>query len=105
MMLTINGEIWTIVFVDSTHEKLVKPDGSVTVGTCHRPSNTIYLSKELKGNALRKVLRHEIAHAVMRSYELELTYVEEELVAGVIDVFGDEVIALTDNVYELIKGR
>ena len=104
-MLTINGEIWTIVFVDSTHEKLIKPDGTVAAGVCHRSSNTIYLSKELKGNSLRKVLRHEIAHAVMRSYELELTYVEEELVAGVIDVFGDEVITLTNNVYKLIKGR
>ena len=104
-MMTINGDIWTIIFVDSTHEMLIKPDGTVTVGACHRPSYTIYLSKELKGNSLRKVLRHEIAHAVMRSYELELTYEEEELVAGVLDVFSDEVVALTNNVYELIKGR
>ena len=101
-MLTINGEIWTIIFVDATHEKLRKPDGTVTVGACHRPSNTIYLSKELQGVSLKKVLRHEITHAVMRSYEVELTYEQEELIAGIFSVFGDEIVDLTNNLYELL---
>lgn len=104
-MLTINGEVWNLIFVDSTHRMLIKPDGTMAVAACHRPSNTIYLSKELKGNSLRKVLRHELTHAVMLSYELELTYGEEELIAGVFDVFGDEVITLTNMLYELLKGR
>jgi hypothetical protein len=46
---------------------------------------------------VKKVLTHEITHAAMFSYNVDLTYRQEELVAMLIDTYGHEIINLTNN--------
>ena len=50
------------------------PNGKYTVGVCDDKIKTIYLSNRLKGSLLKKVLCHELVHAAMFSYNVELDY-------------------------------
>ncbi len=53
---------------------------------------------------LKKVLCHEIVHAAMFSYNVELTLEQEELVADLIATYGEEIIEVTDQMFKKIKG-
>ena len=52
---------------------------------------------------IKKVLCHEIVHAVMFSYNVDLSYQEEEIVADLISTYGNEIIRLTELTYDNIK--
>ena len=66
-MYYINGEGWRVVLVNPEHPSLVRPDGSITVGSCDDVTKTIYISDNIDGAFLRKVLCHELVHAAMFS--------------------------------------
>lgn len=72
-MFIINGINWKIVFVVSDFPLLQRIDGTFTIGACDNLTRTIYLSDTLSGPLLRKVLCHEITHAAMFSYNVDLT--------------------------------
>lgn len=98
-MFTINGRTWRIVAVPSNSYKLIRPDGSISVAACENETNTIYLNHLLRGSFLRKVLCHEITHAAMFSYHVSLTLEQEELLADLLATYGDEIIAITNQVF------
>jgi hypothetical protein len=50
----------------------------------------------------KKVLTHEITHASMFSYDVDLCPRQEELVAILIDTYGQEIIALTNQIFKLL---
>ena len=104
-MFIINGEIWYIEYVPANDIILLRPDGVQTVGVCDDITKTIYLSEELYGDFLKKVLAHEITHAAMFSYDVFLTYEQEELVADLIATFGEEIIDITNLIFNQIRGR
>lgn len=104
-MFIINGEIWYIEYVPANDIILLRPDGVWTVGMCDDITKTIYLSEELYGDFLKKVLAHEITHAAMFSYDVFLTYDQEELVADLIATFGEEIIDITNLIFNQIRGR
>lgn len=47
----------------------------------------------------KKVLCHEITHAAMFSYNVNLDYSQEELVADLISTYGDEIIEVTNRIF------
>ena len=102
-MFEINGETWYLMFVSPGHYELTRSDGSVTVGMCDNDTKTIYLDKTLDNARMRKVLAHEITHAAMFSYDINLCPCQEELVAILIDTYGQEIISLTNRISEYIK--
>ena len=107
-MFIINGELWKAVFVDPRHPALLKPNGDFAIGACDDFSKTIYLSKNLSGDYLKKVLCHEITHAVMFSFNIEMPLPQEELFAELTATFGEEVIKMTNILFSRIlkrKGR
>ncbi len=53
---------------------------------------------------LKKVLCHEIVHAAMFSYNVDLTLEQEELVADLIATYGEEIIEITNQMFKKIKG-
>ena len=73
-------------------------NGEYTIGACDNKTKTIYLSNKLRGPLLKKVLCHEIVHAAMFSYGVPLTYRQEEIVASVIDTYGEGIINLTNRI-------
>ena len=96
-MFIINGESWNVVFVDPWHPMLLKPDGEYAIGACDDYSNTIFLSKNLSGDRLKRVLCHEITHAALFSYRVKMPLVQEEFFAELTTLFGEEIIKTTSS--------
>lgn len=71
-MLNINGEDWRVVLVSPTHPALYRGDGSLTIGACDDGTKTIYIKDGLPPWKAKKVLCHELCHACMFSYDVEL---------------------------------
>ena len=103
-MFTINGKLWRVLFVDPRHSMLLKPDGTYAIGACDDNSNCIYLSNQLTGGLLRKVLCHEITHAMMFSYNITMSRQQEELFAELMSKYGKNIIELTEKELKR-KGR
>lgn len=83
-MFTVNGETWNIKFVDPYDNMLLTPNGRFTVGSTDDVTKTIYLSNELSGDFLKKVLTHEIIHAYIFSYNIYLDIMQEEMICDMI---------------------
>ena len=58
----------------------------------------------LEGALLRKVLCHEITHAAMFSYNVDLSIEQEELIADLISTYGDEIIYITNKIFNKLNG-
>ena len=104
-MFIINGEQWKLLFVPKTHVALLKPNGEFAIGACDDFTKTIYLNNELSGNYLKKVLSHEITHAAMFSYNVYLSLAQEELLAELMSTFGDEIIDITNILFDYLKRK
>jgi len=99
-MITINGEIWYIKVTSFNSTVFNMPNGERTVGTCDDINKTIYLSDRLKGTMLKKVICHELVHAAMFSYHVELNYEQEELLANLIATYGEEIVQKTNEIFK-----
>ena len=102
-MFSINGEEWDILAVSANHPKLMRSDGSRSVASCDDDTKTIYVDRTLQGAFLKKVLCHEITHAAMFSYNVDLSYDQEELLADLIATYCDEIIQITNTVFSKIR--
>lgn len=102
-MFTINGERWWVVLVMPYDIALLMPDGRQALGACNDSTKTIYINRELVGEDFEQVLCHELVHAAMFAYDVMLGYDEEELIAEIIATFGEEIIDLTDMLFDKIR--
>ena len=64
----MNGLRWRVRFTYPTDPVLVDRTGTLTIGVTDSATMTIYLSNELCGNFLTRVVLHELSHAMMISY-------------------------------------
>lgn len=99
-MFQINGEKWFIKFTNPDHPVFIMPNNEYTIGVCEDRTKTIYLSNKLRGNLLKKVLCHELVHAAMFSYNVELDLNQEELLANIIATYGEEIIQKTNEIFK-----
>lgn len=103
MTFSINGEQWGVALVAPDDEFLLMPDGDYALGACCDDTRTIYINEELHGEFFEQVLCHELVHASMFAHDVELAHEEEELLAEVISIFGEEIIDITDLMFERIR--
>ena len=64
----MNGLRWRVRFTYPTDPVLVDRTGTLTIGVTDSATMTIYLSNELRGEFLTRVVLHELSHAMMYSY-------------------------------------
>ena len=102
-MFTMNNRTWFIEVAEADSDKLRRSDGSTTVGMCDGGRNTIYISELLRGEFLRKVLRHEITHAAMFSYGVDLDIETEEVFCDLLATYAPEIIATTATVFKALS--
>lgn len=102
-MFKINGEKWNIKFVNPDSIFLRTGKEEYTIGSCDDETKTIYLNNNLKGNQLKKVLCHEIVHCAMFSYNIFLTFEQEELLADLIATYGEEIIYITNKIFKKLQ--
>ncbi len=101
-MFNINGIDWEIRFASPNHPKLKRQDNSYALGCCDSSTKTIYINEIVPMNKLKKVLCHEITHAAMFSYRVELDLIQEELIADLIATYGSEIIEVTNRIFSHI---
>ena len=82
---------------------LLMPNGDFAIGACNDFMKTIYINADLYGEDFERVLCHEIVHAAMFSYNIMLDLDDEERLAEIIATFGEEIIDLTDIMFDEIK--
>lgn len=102
-MFTINGEVWNIFLVPPYDIALLMPNGIYALGVCNDATKTICISNELYGEDFEQVLCHELVHASMFAYNVALSFNEEELLAEIISIFGEEIIDITDVMFDRIR--
>ena len=54
---------------------------------------------------LKKVLCHEITHAAMFSYNININVEQEELIADFVATYGEEIIDITNFLFNKIRER
>jgi hypothetical protein len=82
---------------------LLTPWRTHALGVCDKTTQTIYIDKTLRPSRVKEVLCHEIVHACMFSYAVDLSYKEEEMVAELMSKYGNEIIQLSNRIYNGIK--
>ena len=102
MKITINDIEWEIVYVPLDSDLLLRSNGTQTIGVCDNNTQIIYIGDSLRGDLLEKVLCHEITHAAMFSYGVQLTVDQEELIADLIATYGEEIIETTNRIFSRI---
>lgn len=104
-MLNINGENWRVLLVSPFHPALYRSDGTLSIGACDDDDKAIYLNKNLSSQKLKKVLCHEITHAAIFSYDVDLSLEQEELLADLIATYGQEIIYTTNKIFSRLKEK
>lgn len=104
-MFTINGIKWSLMYVPSYSDLLMRSDGSMTVGVTDWNTKTIYLSKSLRGAFMERVLCHELCHCICFSYEIKLPIRTEEYLCDFMSLYGKEIIYLLDDLLMVIQSK
>ena len=79
-MITINGEVWRVRMVSPYHPILNYGGYHPALGCCDDITKTIYINNAQDTDSVKKVLCHEMVHAVMYSYNEYLENETEEIV-------------------------
>ena len=104
-MFNINGENWRVLLVSPNHPELMRSDGTSALGLCNDNTKTIYINDEVPSFMRKKILCHEITHAAMFSYNIDLSLEQEELLADLIATYGQEIIHITNQIFNRIKKK
>lgn len=100
----INGITWEVLIVPPTFPALFTGE-TFTLGCCDNNIHIIYIADGLSEDKFYKVLGHEITHAAMFSYDISLTYDQEELLADIISTYGKKIVIVTNRVFRKIKNN
>ena len=101
--MIINGVVWRVRLVSPAHPLLLTPWKTHSLGVCDKVTQTICVDKTLPPQLLKEVLCHEIVHAFMYSYMIDLSYKEEELVAELMSQYGEDILLETNAIYNGIR--
>ena len=104
-MFNINGDYWQIKIVSNNHPALRRMDGTFTLGCCDNNLKTIFIVDNLSNAYYKKVLCHEVTHACMFSYGVNLTAEQEELLADLVATYGQEIISTTNSLFVRLKQK
>lgn len=66
----MNGQFWKILFVDPRSPYLIDRTGDLKLATTDPKTHAVYISSELYGDMLNRVLTHELGHCAIFSYDL-----------------------------------
>lgn len=102
-MFLINNIYWKVVYVAPDFPLLRRRSGDFSIGACDNLTRTIYINRTLTGKILKKVLCHEITHAAMFSYNVSLSFEQEEVIADILSTYGEEIIYTTNKVFNKLS--
>lgn len=98
-MFVINNISWKIVLV-SPNYPLLWTGNRYALGSCDKLTRAIYINDSITDKQLfKKVLCHQITHAAMFSYSVQLNLDQEQLIADLISSYGEEIISLANKIF------
>ena len=103
MIFNINGTIWQVQYKNSKSRELKRSDNVSVLGVTDRDTHTIYLSSALHGYMERKVLIHEVCHAICMSYDVYLPIEQEEILCDFVATYGDEIFGIVDMILTVVR--
>ena len=99
----INNILWHFCFCNPADNIFVTSDGRQTVGATDRKTQTIYVADNLAPAFREKVVTHEICHACMFSYGIDIDYDTEEFICNILADYGREIIDISDSIFRTMK--
>lgn len=102
-MFHMNGETWHIIMVSPGHPALCRSRGDCSIGCCDDNTKCIYICDTLTEEMIRKVLYHELTHAAMFSYNVDLSYEQEEMLADMLATYGHEILYKANEIISRIE--
>ena len=106
---TLNGYFWNVRFVDPNDPFLIDRTGTLTLGTTDPMTRTVYISDELRGGMLLRVLLHELGHCALFSFNMldslhRMTYPDywEEMEEWVCNFIADFGLAIFSAAYSVL---
>ena len=103
MFFAINGTNWRVQYENSLSGELRRSDNVSVLGVTDRNTHAIYLSNALRGFMQRKVLIHEVCHAICMSYDVHLPIEQEEILCDFVATYGDEVFGIVDMILGAVR--
>lgn len=103
MIFNINGTNWQVQYENPLSDELKRSDNVSVLGVTDRDTHTIYLSSALHGHMERKVLIHEVCHAICMSYDVYLPIEQEEILCDFVATYGDEVFDIVDMILGAVR--
>lgn len=103
MIFSINGTMWRVQYENPNSGELKRSDNVSVLGVTDRNTHTIYLSNALRGFMQRKVLIHEVCHAICMSYDVYLPIEQEEILCDFVATYGDEVFDIVDMILGAVR--
>ncbi len=102
-IITIHDLEWKVFFVDKTHEELIDENGEQTAyGIALLREGEIYIDDSLPQGLMRKIVTHELVHAIAFTYSVELEKVDEEQVCDYVATHFNELKTLRKAVLKAI---
>lgn len=104
----MNGYLWRVYLVEPYNPILVDRTGNLTVATTDPRTLCVYISRELDGMMLTRVLIHELGHCAIFSFDLlddihRMVYPEhwfeaEEWICNFIADYGMKIFSIAYNI-------
>lgn len=88
--IKINRTEWKVFFVDKTHAQLADESGEqIAYGITLPRECEIYIDNGLPKGMMRKIVTHELVHAIAFSYGVNLEHATEEDICDFIGIYFD----------------
>lgn len=102
-MFILNGVVWKVKIVPPDYPLLLMPSGRYAVGVCDNTYRLICVSNQMHGALFKEVLCHEIVHAAVYSYNIQISHDFEEFIANFVSKYGQQIIQTTNVMFTNIK--
>ena len=103
MTFEVNNNKWKLEFVKPNSRKLMRSDGSITIGMTDNNVKTVYINNRLNQYLTDKVICHELTHVFAFEFDYDIPLDVEEIVADFMSLYGRDIIYLLDDLTEILK--
>lgn len=110
----MNGDVWTVRYVPAYYPELIDRTNQRRVATTDPRTKTVYLSNELSGSFLKRVLIHELGHCALFSFGLlddihrvvdrEHWVDAEEWICNLLADYGERIYQISRSILSVSEG-
>lgn len=100
MVFRIRNSIWNLCFVENISRKLLRSDGTMSIGVTDNNDKCVYIADGLDAELKEKVICHELTHCVCFEYNISIPLETEEWLCNFMSEHGKEIIYILDDILD-----